>query len=266
MDTNKLIKQRAKNNLRGQWGINIGINVLAYLIVFAITFAFQSIMGLDQSEWKQAVVSFMLSVFLFFAFSYATSYVGLLVARGQRAEVENLFVVFDKRYYFPDMIISLLENVVTQVVSFLLFLPVLFVSGVSVYFSYVLTGGQNHTAQVISEGNFSLGLLLGGLLMMFLLIILQFVISGIFQFAVLTKFDFPDLAVGQCLSVGWKLLLPNLGRFFLLYLSFIGWGLLSTVTCFIGLLWLIPYANTCVAAFYDSARAEYAEIHNSEPQ
>lgn len=38
---------------------------------------------------------------------------------------------------------------------------------------------------------------------------------------------------------------------FLLYLSFLGWGILSLLTLGIGLLWLIPYVYTSLAAFYD---------------
>ncbi|MGG3971250.1 DUF975 family protein, partial [Geobacillus stearothermophilus] len=36
-----------------------------------------------------------------------------------------------------------------------------------------------------------------------------------------------------------------------LYLSFLGWGILSLLTLGIGLLWLIPYVYTSLAAFYD---------------
>lgn len=39
-------------------------------------------------------------------------------------------------------------------------------------------------------------------------------------------------------------------RYFLLNLSFIGWGILCIFTLGIGLLWLIPYINTSLAEFY----------------
>jgi uncharacterized membrane protein len=39
-------------------------------------------------------------------------------------------------------------------------------------------------------------------------------------------------------------------KLFLLYLSFIGWGLLSLITFGIGLLWLVPYISNSLAAFY----------------
>ena len=39
-------------------------------------------------------------------------------------------------------------------------------------------------------------------------------------------------------------------RLFCLHASFIGWALLSSLTLGIGNLWLNPYTNAAVAAFY----------------
>lgn len=44
-----------------------------------------------------------------------------------------------------------------------------------------------------------------------------------------------------------------------LSLSFIGWALLAVLTLFVGFLWLQPYINASVAAFYDNIREEEAE-------
>ncbi|MBQ9660495.1 MAG: DUF975 family protein [Bacteroidales bacterium] len=46
---------------------------------------------------------------------------------------------------------------------------------------------------------------------------------------------------------------------FYLYLSFIGWILLAILTCGIGLLWLEPYMQGSVAAFYNDLKAEQGE-------
>ena len=46
---------------------------------------------------------------------------------------------------------------------------------------------------------------------------------------------------------------------FLLYLSFIGWAILSLLTLGIGFLFLSPYINTTVAHYYEDLKAEYGE-------
>lgn len=47
-------------------------------------------------------------------------------------------------------------------------------------------------------------------------------------------------------------------KLFLLYLSFIGWGILCVLTCGIGFLLLVPYVQTSLAAFYEDLRKEEA--------
>ena len=54
---------------------------------------------------------------------------------------------------------------------------------------------------------------------------------------------------------------------FTLYISFIGWFILSLLTFGIGLLWLIPYVNAATSAFYLELVGEYnnSEISNPSP-
>ena len=46
---------------------------------------------------------------------------------------------------------------------------------------------------------------------------------------------------------------------FYLYLSFIGWFLLSLLTLGIGFIWLSPYVDAAKAAFYNDLKAEQGE-------
>ncbi|WP_026693142.1 DUF975 family protein [Peribacillus kribbensis] len=63
--------------------------------------------------------------------------------------------------------------------------------------------------------------------------------------------DHPEYSANQAITFSRKLMDGQKWRYFLLCLSFIGWGILSIFTLFIGLLWLIPYMNTTQAAFYN---------------
>ena len=49
-------------------------------------------------------------------------------------------------------------------------------------------------------------------------------------------------------------------RLFLLHLSFIGWAILAVLTFGIGFLWVIPYAETSQAAFYEDLKAQQEPI------
>lgn len=63
--------------------------------------------------------------------------------------------------------------------------------------------------------------------------------------------DHPEYSALQAISESKKRMKGYKGKLFLLYLSFIGWGLLSILTFGIGFLWLVPYIYTSLAAFYD---------------
>lgn len=69
--------------------------------------------------------------------------------------------------------------------------------------------------------------------------------------------DEPELTARQAITRSCEIMQGRRWKLFCLYLSFIGWGILSLLTFGIGFLWLVPYMNASVAAFYEDARAEY---------
>ena len=77
--------------------------------------------------------------------------------------------------------------------------------------------------------------------------------------------DEPELTARQAIARSCEIMQGRRWKLFCLYLSFIGWGILSILTFGIGILWLVPYMNASVAAFYEDARAEY-EAENSIEQ
>lgn len=77
--------------------------------------------------------------------------------------------------------------------------------------------------------------------------------------------DEPELTAKQAISRSCEIMQGRRWKLFCLYFSFIGWGILCLLTLGIGFLWLAPYMNASIAAFYEDARAEY-EAENSIEQ
>ena len=69
--------------------------------------------------------------------------------------------------------------------------------------------------------------------------------------------DEPELTAKQAISRSCEIMQGRRWKLFCLYFSFIGWGILCLLTFGIGFLWLAPYINASIAAFYEDARAEY---------
>lgn len=84
---------------------------------------------------------------------------------------------------------------------------------------------------------------------------LLFVIPGIvaayrYALAPYLMAEHPEMGVMEAISQSKALMRGNKWRLFCLQMSFIGWGILSTLTMGIGNLWLAPYRNAAETAFY----------------
>ena len=63
--------------------------------------------------------------------------------------------------------------------------------------------------------------------------------------------DNPEIGIMEAIAESKRMMQGNKWKFFCLNLSFIGWIILSCFTLGIGLLWLLPYMEVSIVAFYD---------------
>lgn len=243
-------RQIAKDRLNGQWGINVGL----ILIIGILTGAIGGVSSVSNNESLQLGISLLLSTFFLFAFSYAIYYISLYVVRGGRAELGQIFVVFQKGYYVPLLLINILAQIVQYVLAAIFFIPMLLRAGSSVYFSLIVSGGVTSASNAATL--FDIGMLTLYLILTVIFLVVTTIISILFKFAVWVKFDYPELSVGDCIKRAWFLLKDRWGKYILLQLSFIGWYILGIVALFVGLLFVAVYVNTASAAFYDQAVKE----------
>lgn len=68
----------------------------------------------------------------------------------------------------------------------------------------------------------------------------------------------PDMSAKEAMEVSMQMMKGNKWRLFCLQFSFIGWAILCVLTLGIGYLWLNPYMNAAIAAFYDEVSREEA--------
>lgn len=89
-----------------------------------------------------------------------------------------------------------------------------------------------------------------------LLIIPGIIKSFAYSMAPFIAEDHPEYTVSQAISQSCRMMDGHKFDLFYLYLSFIGWFLLSILSCGIGFLWLQPYVENAVAAFYNDLKAQ----------
>lgn len=68
--------------------------------------------------------------------------------------------------------------------------------------------------------------------------------------------DHPDYDWNTCLKESIKMMKGHKWQLFCLHFSFIGWYLLSAVTCGIAALWVGPYQSAAVANFYEDLKSQ----------
>ncbi|HWJ79459.1 MAG TPA: DUF975 family protein, partial [Niallia sp.] len=68
--------------------------------------------------------------------------------------------------------------------------------------------------------------------------------------------DNPDYGIFEAITESRRRMNGYKWKYFLLNLSFIGWGILGLFTLGIGYLWLIPYIYASNAAFYKNLIAD----------
>ena len=90
---------------------------------------------------------------------------------------------------------------------------------------------------------------------------LLFIIPGIIKAYAYSMSGFiltenPEMTAKEAMEVSQKMMQGNKWRLFCLEFSFIGWKLLGALSLGIGMLWVNPYYNAAVAAFYDEISRE----------
>lgn len=90
---------------------------------------------------------------------------------------------------------------------------------------------------------------------------LLFIIPGIIKVYAYSMSGFiltenPEMTAKEAMNVSQKMMKGNKWRLFCLELSFIGWKILGVLSLGIGMLWVTPYYNAAIAAFYDEISRE----------
>ena len=99
---------------------------------------------------------------------------------------------------------------------------------------------------------------------------LLFVIPGIvatFRYAMapFILYEHPEMSAMDAIRASKKMMDGHKWELFCLNISFIGWAILSVLTCGIGFLFLNPYMSQAYASFYRNLQAQTASVESGNP-
>lgn len=209
----KTLKRRALNNLQGNWGLSVGVALLAALLGGATVSGTMNL-NIDQEILAElppnvlaviAAIASVLSILSFVQFilggTVNLGYTRFLLDQhdGNELNFRTLFSQFDR--FGVGFLQKFLRGLYIFLWSLLLIVP-----GIVKTYSYAMT---------------------------------PYILA-----------DHPEMTANEAITASRKLMDGHKGELFWLHLTFIGWVLLNAFTLGIGSLFLNPYMQAAETAFY----------------
>ena len=245
-------RTEARRKLSGKWGKAVCI-FLAYV---ALTFVIKFIEGLFPDSMGQLfnIVNTIINVPLSFGLVFA--FLKLFNDEDVKAFdfLTTGFNNFGKSWGIAwNIFVKMVLPVILTVVSYVI-----------IGFGIFQTASSSMLYET-SSSTTSIVLVLIGMVLFIAASIWSVTKSYYYQLAYIIAADKPELSSKEAVEESEKLMTGKRGKLFCLQLSFIGWAILAVFTLGIGYLWLIPYVQIAIIAFYKFAcgDSENKEIDGS---
>ena len=266
-----LIKKQAKASLKGKWGRAIGLCLVAAILTGVIPGIFYGI-GTAFSTTKQTAEGIKITsttatgaIFFIIAiialaiisplFQYAQSKAFLKANRGEDFTVGNVFDGF-KEKPGKTFAVGILQFFVIWLCYFIpSFIGGIFLGIAGGRAQDMLKFGSMSTTEDVGYFAGRVGpLIIVAFAFFVAAMIIGIIATFMYQLVYYVRIDNPDMTVVQILKTSRKIMHGRKIDFFVLHFTFIGWAIVSCITCGIGFLWFVPYVQAATAAFYDDAK------------
>ena len=233
--TSKELKQMAKSALRG----NYTIPILANIMINALTMAFSSLTTVlfpssDMFSYVLSQIFSFIATVIFSLFTAGLAYMHLNISRGLPYSFSNLVYLFNRN---PDRV--LIVGFVLALINLITTIPVYILDQIF-YTDQVINGDITAVMQYTYISLFAL------LFSLLLYTIVTIPLTLSYYLLV----DNPEMPAKDAMKESIRLMRGNFWRYLKLQLSFIPLYLLSVFTCYIALLWIIPYLGMTETFFY----------------
>lgn len=221
----KEMKQAAKNDLKGKWGVSIGSFLLATYVpmnVVAIPFAFLLYAGVFLLAAQQEVLGGIIMVI-----SYLMLFVPMFVICGP------LYM----GYYLFNLRIARHQQ-----------------AGFGLPYRAFTSGVYGR----LTKGYFMWNLMI--MLWMLLLIVPGIVKSFAYALAPYLMMDHPEMTWKEALAESQRMMKGHKMKLFVLHLSFIGWIVLAGITSYATMIYSGPYMYQAFANFYRDLKGETLNV------
>lgn len=182
-----------------------------------------------------------------------------------KEQAKSSFLILCAASFIPTVIASVVTTITAGVGSIVAYLglPVLNV-GIALIFLNTAYGEPTEFTQIFAYYKQWWTAFCAYFLMQLYIFLwsLLFVVPGIiaalrYSMAYYILAENPNLSATEALNLSKEMTRGHLWDIFMLHLSFIGWYLLSAITCGIALFWVAPYVNAAQANAFLILKKEY---------
>lgn len=233
-------REEARKRLTGKWG-KVAIMVLAYMALFFVIGFIEGILP-EPIQPILSLAELIIEIPLGFGLIYAL----VKVYNGEDVSAFDFvslgFNNFKKSWGVSlNVALKMLLPIILMIVSYFLIFGALIFAASSAILSPSSATSAASTGGIVSIIGFIL--LIGSM-------IWAITKSFYYQLAMLIAIDNADMSSKDAVLKSQELMTGNRGKLFCLQFSFIGWSILATITLGIGFLWLLPYMQFAIIAFY----------------
>lgn len=234
-------RAEARRKLSGKWGKAIGI-ILAYALIFFVIGFIQGLLP-ESSPIQEIINLVMVIIEIPLSFGVIVSFLKLYNEDDVKAFdfFKSGFSNFKKSWGVSlNVLLKILVPVILIVVSY-----VLIAVGITLSISSAILAPT-------SSSTASSGIIFSvlGFILLFISMIWAVTKSYYYQLSYFVAAENPELTSKEAVLKSEELMTNNRAKLFWLQLSFIGWAILCVFTLGIGFLWLMPYMQFALIAFY----------------
>lgn len=233
-------REEARRRLTGKWG-KVALMVLAYAALFFVMGFIEGILP-NAIQPILSLAELVIEIPLGFGLIYSLFKVFNGEDVGAFDFVNLGFDNFKKSWGVSlNIALKMIVPIILIIVSyFLIFGALIFAA------SFAILSPSSATSAASTGGIVSII----GFILLIVSMIWAITKSFYYQLAMLIAIDNPDMTSKDAVLKSQELMTGNRGKLFCLQLSFIGWSILASFTLGIGLLWLLPYMQFAIIAFY----------------
>lgn len=244
------IRKQARTNLQGKWSSVIVIALIYMAVMFAISFASNFIPFLS-------IALLIITVPL----EYGLIYSFIKIYRNEKYSYGDLFTSAFNNFAMiwkivGNQLLKLLVPIILVIVSILIL-----VGGIVFTFIVSNTASGSYATFTILAIIF----LIVGYILYIASLIFLLVKELLYVLSYYIMYDNPNMTAKEVVEESEKIMRGQRGKYFCLELSFFGWILLALLTFGIGLIFLMPYMQISIVAFYEDriGKSNQVDVQNT---